>query len=294
MTRPEPDFAIDWLAAPVPPLRVHRALPDTVILRQSLAVSAEAPIMYLVFGSERALLLDTGDSGEPFPLRAVVDSLVDDWLAQHPVPEYGLVVAHTHAHGDHVAGDGQFTGRANTVVVGHDPASVADFFGIEDFRGALDLGDRTLGVIAIPGHEPSSIAVLDPASGLLFTGDTVYPGRLYVDDFAAFAASIDRLRDAADEVSWMLGAHVEMRSRPGRDHPIGSRVRRDEAPLALPPAVLDDIAVAASTISKQPGAHMFADFAIWNGPAPRAVEWHRARALVARILRFELARVLRR
>ncbi len=53
-----------------------------------------------------------------FPLRQTVDGLIDGWLAENPREGYELVVAHTHAHGDHVAGDGQFAGRPLTTVVG--------------------------------------------------------------------------------------------------------------------------------------------------------------------------------
>ena len=41
---------------------------------------------------------------------------------RHPHPDdYGLLVLHTHAHGDHVAADGQFLGRPDTVLVGASP-----------------------------------------------------------------------------------------------------------------------------------------------------------------------------
>ena len=39
----------------------------------------------------------------------------------------------------------------------------------------------------------ASIALYDRRTGLLLTGDTLYPGRLYVRDGPAFAASIQRL-----------------------------------------------------------------------------------------------------
>jgi hydroxyacylglutathione hydrolase len=68
----------------------------------------------LLFGRDRAVLLDTGPTAEPefFPLRATVDSLIDRWAAIHQhATDYGLLVLHTHAHGDHIAADSQFAGR---------------------------------------------------------------------------------------------------------------------------------------------------------------------------------------
>ncbi len=45
----------------------------------------------------------------------------------------------------------------------------------------IDLGDRRLTVLHLPGHSPDSIALLDESTGDFFTGDTIYDGYL-VDD----------------------------------------------------------------------------------------------------------------
>jgi len=60
--------------------------PHTVILRQNKAIDYGAPLLFLLFGSSRAVLTDTGAtaSAEYFPLRELVDSLLDRWLAAHP------------------------------------------------------------------------------------------------------------------------------------------------------------------------------------------------------------------
>ena len=42
----------------------------------------------------------------------------------------------------------------------------------------LDLGDRALEVLHLPGHSPGSIALWEPATGTLFSGDAVYDGPL--------------------------------------------------------------------------------------------------------------------
>jgi len=41
-------------------------------------------------------------------------------------------------------------------------------------------------------HDAVSIAVYDRQTAILFTGDSVYPGRLYIRDFAAFEQSNER------------------------------------------------------------------------------------------------------
>ena len=255
--------------APEPAFQVHWADEATVVLRQSITSHFEAPFLYLLLGTERALLLDTGATADAAtsPLRAVVDGLVAAWLNRHPHPGYGLVVAHSHAHGDHIAGDGQFRNRPSTVVVGHDAPAVHRFFGIDaaNARGRLDLGGRALDVVAIPGHHRTSIAVHDPASRILLTGDTVYPGRLSVDDFPAFCRSLQHLQELvrAEGVEHLLGAHVEMSDVAGVDHPRGSTRHDGEAPLPMTPAQLDDVAAAATGTAGVPGRHVFDDFALW-------------------------------
>jgi hydroxyacylglutathione hydrolase len=276
-----------------PPVEVHPADPHTYVLRQSMAVHREAPFMYLFCGNERALLLDTGATADParFPLRSTVEGILDRWLGANPRSGYELVVAHTHAHYDHVAGDGQFTGRAHTRVVGHDVASVARFFSFADWPGQVvrfDLGGRILEITGCPGHHRSSIAVYDPWSGWLVTGDTVYPGRLYVEDFPAFLDSLTRLVDFAGRrpVTRVMGCHVEMTSVPGRDYPMGCSYQPDEAELPMSVAQLQAVHDAARSVSDRPGAHFFDDFAIFHGRCTGAVARQLARAFLGELRRF--------
>ena len=252
-----------------PPWQVHRYRPDTLILRQSKDATFEAPFTFLLLGRDRAFLLDTG-AVDDRTLRDAVDELVADWLVGHPHPGYQLVVAHTHAHGDHIAGDASFADRPDTVVVGTSPEEVQEFFGFDAWPGQVveyDLGERRLEVTGIPGHQPASIAVYDVASGLLFTGDSVYPGRIYVRDFPAFVDSMNRLVDLADSraVSHVLGCHIEMTRTPKRDYFFGSRYQPDEPPLQMTPDQLRALRDAAVSIADQPGTHRFDDFVIYHG-----------------------------
>jgi len=240
------------------PIEVHALEEHTVLLRQSKRSSHEAPVLALLFGSTRALLLDTGATADPteFPLRATVDSLVGDWLERHPRDDYELVVVHSHAHGDHVAADAQLTDRPGTVVVGKELNDVQGFLGLGEPGSrsdevSLDLGNRALTVLATPGHHPTAITLFDPRTGILFTGDTVYPGRLYVDDRRAFATSTARLAAfaAGHGVTWVVGAHVEAARTPRTEYPFAARSQPDEAPLALTPDVLSEVADAAAELS---------------------------------------------
>jgi glyoxylase-like metal-dependent hydrolase (beta-lactamase superfamily II) len=276
-----------------PLIQVHRHDDDTVLMRQSKSTSFEAPFLFLLLGRERALLLDTGATKdvERFPLGRVVDSLLDEWLAANPdvdASAYELVVAHTHGHGDHVAGDDQLADRPRTTVVSRELDAVQQFFGFTDWPAQVvpfDLGGRVLEVTGIPGHHRASIAVHDPATGLLLTGDTVYPGRLSVEDPPAFLDSLDRLVAfaATRDVSHVLGCHVEMTSTPGRDYPLGTTYQPHEARWPMTVEQLHAVRDAARSLSGRPGAHMYADFAIWNGPCRSAVARQLVRALGNRL-----------
>ncbi len=273
-----------------PPIQVHRHDADTIILRQSMAVHFEAPFLYLLFGERRALLLDTGATADPtrFPLRDTVDGLIASWLEEHGPRPYPLIVAHTHGHGDHVAADGQFADRPETTIVGHTVEDVVAGVGPADWptgRSTLDLGGRVLEVTGIPGHQLASIAIFDPRTGFLFTGDTVYPGRLYVEDMTAFVDSLDRLVALTEErpVRFVMGCHIEMSTRPGHDHPLGVPFHPDEPPLQMTVEQLRAVRDAARSIADRPGVHAFDDVIIWNGHPLGAVLRQMGRGFAARI-----------
>ncbi|QDO90442.1 MBL fold metallo-hydrolase [Ornithinimicrobium ciconiae] len=242
-----------------------------------MSVSFEAPFLFLLFGNERALLLDTGATQEPadFPLRDTVDALIAAWLADHPQDDYELMVAHSHSHGDHIAGDEQFTDRPHTTVVGTELEEVQAFFGFTEWPTqvvTLDLGGRVLELTGTPGHHPTSVAVFDPWTGFLLTGDTVYPGRLYAADRARFGTSVEHLVQFAEArpVSHVMGAHIEMSRTPRRDYPMGATYQPDEPPLQMSMDQLRAVRDAARSAAK-PGLHVHDDFIIASGMGPRTV-----------------------
>lgn len=273
-----------------PAIQVHYYDEHTVILRQSKSVHYEAPFLFLLFGNERALLLDTGATPDParFPLRSTIDGLIGSWLAQHPRDQYELVVAHTHGHGDHVAGDVQFADRPATTVVSREIDAVRQFFGFTSWPDQVvtyDLGGRVLEVQGSPGHHRAAITTYDPWTGLLLTGDTVLPGRLYVDDHDQFLASMDRLVEFATSrpVSHVLGCHIEMRGTPGRDFPLGATYQPGERPLQLAAAQLTQIRAAVRSAGGHRGVRAFDDFVLYNEPRTTDMLKLKARGLAAKL-----------
>jgi glyoxylase-like metal-dependent hydrolase (beta-lactamase superfamily II) len=232
-----------------PDIQVHACNEHTYILRQNKAVHHEAPFMFLLFGGSRAVLIDTGATPEPeyFPLRRTVDAIIGDWLARHPqAGDCELLVLHTHSHSDHTAADAQFADRPHTTVVGAKRPDAWPYLGFDREPEAIaevDLGGRVLDCLATPGHHEAAVTFYDRYTRLLLTGDTVYPGRLYVFDWPAFVHSVGRLAQWCEQhpVSWVLGCHIEMSTSPGVDYPVGWTYQPEETPLQLTPGHLEEL-----------------------------------------------------
>jgi len=241
------------------------------VIRQSVKTNFEAPFLYLLFGKDRALLLDSGAGGTL--MRPAVDAVIADWLAAHRRASIPLVVAHTHGHGDHHQGDAEFQARPDTTVVGLKPEEVAAFFGITDWPRQIvtyDLGGRVLDVIPTPGHQPAHIMLYDRRTRLLLTGDTLYPGRLYVpvNRFGDFRDSIDRVVGflGKRKVAHVLGAHIEMTTTPGKDLPNLAKTHPDEHVLELPYAGLLELQKAVHAMGDKVVRDVHPDFIVTPTP----------------------------
>jgi glyoxylase-like metal-dependent hydrolase (beta-lactamase superfamily II) len=227
-----------------PLIQVHQLDEATFVLRLSKCFSFEGNFMYLLFGEARAVLFDTGarpDSGrvdDVLPIRRIVDELVARWLADRGLATIGLVVAHTHSHGDHTFWDRHFVDRARTTVVPATLSGVQAFFRLPAWPAGssrLELGGRTVTVFPIPGHEASHLAAYDPRTASLLTGDTLYPGVLTVRDWPAYRSSAARLALFArtHEISQVLGSHIEMTREPREAYPVGTTHQPEEHALPL-------------------------------------------------------------
>lgn len=222
-------FAQAWIAGTgeEPAAQVQALDADSFVIRQSIKTNFEAPFVYLFFGQKRALLVDTGAqaSEEGGVIRPVVDRLLGQWLLAHGVKSIPLVVAHSHSHGDHIAGDAAFAGRPDMQVVGTSRQDVAQFFGVAHWPkdlGRIDLGGRVITVIPTPGHQIAAAMYYDPRLQIMLSGDTLYPGRLYIPvNFMGDArTSVARVVRFArrHRVRAYLGAHIEMTTQPGKDY----------------------------------------------------------------------------
>lgn len=190
---------------------------------------------YLLEGSERALLIDTGLGIGKIPNEV-------EKLTSKPV----TAVA-THIHWDHVGGhkyypdfyaheaelnwlSGEFPLSIETiremVLDRCDPPDGYDVNYYEFFQGTptrilhdgdiIDLGNRILTVLHTPGHSPGHLCFWEAETGYLFTGDLVYKGTLFAyypsTDPQVYMDSLDKITKLP--VSRVFPAHHTLDIQP--------------------------------------------------------------------------------
>lgn len=239
--------APDCAAMSHAPLQIHTYEPQTFILRQSLCANSEGNFLYLLVGSDKALLIDTGAVADlaQMPLAKKVMEL----LPSRENAKIPLLVVHTHEHLDHRAGDGQFASLSSVKVVPTDLPSVRAFFGFDkwpDGIAQVELGNRIVDVIPTPGHTDSHVAFYDRRTAVLFSGDFLMPARLTIEDWAVDYATAQRVVDffRMRPLTHILGGHIELDAA-GQAYAEGSHYHPNEHRLelskndllALPPAL---------------------------------------------------------
>lgn len=275
------DLSQPWLTGgpncvTVPDWQIHEYNEDFYILRESGCVDAEKPFLYLIFGDKEALLEDTGVARRPpgavaqaIPTAPIVQDVMAKWAARKHHAPVSLVVIHSHSHSDHTAADAQFQDKPGVQFIAATPDAVQKATGIAkwptDF-GQIDLGNRILDVLPIPGHDVASIALYDRATGVLLTGDSLYPGRLYVREpqVATYAASADRLVEFArtHPIAHVLGTHIEEGNQPYYDYPKGTTYMPEEHALQLSRGQIFELADGFHRMSGKPVTTAYPDFSI--------------------------------
>src|ERR1700678_2362455 len=157
----------------VPNWQVHEYNEDFYILRESGCINAEKPFLYLIFCENKALLEDTGVAYSTpdktvIPTAPVILDLMARWAKRKHHAPVSLVVIHSHSHADHTAADGQFKQLPDVQFIAAAPPDIQKATGIANWPadlGKIDLGNRIVDIIPIPGHDVASIALYDRVTG---------------------------------------------------------------------------------------------------------------------------------
>ena len=262
-----------------PRVQVMRYNEDTYVLRQNICVHWEGSFTYLLFGNRGALLIDTGATTEAdwYPLRKTVDALITCWQQIRRKPAVPLTVALT--SGEDIAqnaGRAQFAGRPLTTLV---PQQIADMKGFYRFaadwpagQGQIDLGDRIVNVLPTPGTHRDGVSFYDRYTGLLCTGDLLYPGKIQIANERDFVASLERLQQwkARHPVKWVLGGHIEMQILPGKAYGRFATYKPFEQVLQMQPAQIDEALEHARELNGKQTVLVRPQFWLLNGVGPDA------------------------
>lgn len=120
----------------------------------------------------------------------------------------------THADPDHTGSIKEFDEfYMNPAEAGNfykDHRGKGNMIPVED-KDIIDLGDRPLEIIALPGHTPGSIAILDINNKLLFSGDPIQDGKIFMfgerREFHAYAKSMEKAIRMQDRFDYIYPSH---------------------------------------------------------------------------------------
>ena len=163
--------------------------------------------IFLAAGKEKALVIDTGMTG------------IDIHKAAKEVTDKPLMLINTHSDPDHTGGNAQFT-----EFMMH-PSEMMLYHNIFHQRGRvlpvfegdiINLGERKLEVIHVPGHTPGSITLLDREERCLIGGDPIQiDGEIYMfglhRDMEAYVFGMEHLMERSGEFDWIYPSHMQLK-----------------------------------------------------------------------------------
>lgn len=143
---------------------------------------------FLLTGTKEALLIDSGMQ---------VNNAKEIAMEITKLP---IKLLNTHADRDHTGSNHEFdtfymsASEASNYYNSKDKAG--DFTPVWD-KDVLDLGERPLEIVALPGHTPGSIGVLDINNRVLISGDPIQDGSIFMfgvqREMHAYIKSLEKL-----------------------------------------------------------------------------------------------------
>ena len=183
---------------------------------------------FILEGTEKALMIDSGMNTPE--ARTMAENLTNK----------PLELLNTHADRDHISGNAAFdrfymdpaeeenyreAGGTGTVIPVHD-------------GDVIDLGGRPLEIIGIPGHTPGSIAILDINKRVLFSGDSVQDGYIFMfgkfRNLEAYVSSMKKLLKYMDRPTCITECGISLEEFEKHREEIVKRALADACTVANP------------------------------------------------------------
>ena len=159
---------------------------------------------FVLEGTEKALLIDSGMNTPD--AREIAEK-----ITKKP-----LELLNTHVDRDHVSGSDAFE---SLYLCAAEEENYRAHSGKGNIRAVkegdiIDLGDRPLEIIEIPGHTPGSIAILDINSRILISGDSVQNGIIFMfgplRNMETYVGSLKKLITFTDRFDCIWPSHGDI------------------------------------------------------------------------------------
>lgn len=201
---------------------VNYLAPKTYIIEEP--TSSQGNVSYLILGDNKAIMLDTG-SGENEPLNGFKIKPIINQLT--PLP---TTLIQSHFHFDHnqnisefntvgfpdlpflrqsVSSNDVYNFTAEDLFIGDHPSEVQ----VNEWLPVntdIDLGNKIIQLVNIPGHTSESVAIIDKTNKMAFLGDYLYNGTLFLfdnNDLETYKETVDYLISILDDEYRLFGAH---------------------------------------------------------------------------------------
>jgi glyoxylase-like metal-dependent hydrolase (beta-lactamase superfamily II) len=186
--------------------------------------SSEQNVSYMILGDSKSIVFDTG-SGENQPINGFKIKPIIDQLSQLPKT---LLLSHFHFDHNQNISEFDFVGFPNLPFLRQSVTSnnIYNFTDEDLFLGSypsqvqvnewypintdIDLGNRIIQLVNIPGHTNESIAIIDKTNKMAFLGDYLYNGSLFLfdnNDITIYKESVNYLLSILDDDYKLFGAH---------------------------------------------------------------------------------------
>ena len=177
---------------------------ETISINDSTRRFEDDSVRFFLFcGTEKAALIDSGMNVPD--AKKLAEGLTD-------LP---LILINTHGDPDHISGNNAFEKIYMSPMEEENYRNCGgkgQFLPVHEGE-VIDLGDRPLRIIDIPGHTPGSIAIIDEKNRILVSGDSVEDGNVFMfgpmrnlDLYIKSMKHLLEFTDSFDEIYAMHGS----------------------------------------------------------------------------------------